>query len=114
MAINFRKIATQQTILSDLMDGRTKVSKTDGTIHISDFDIVPDKKGVVYAICAINDKEFINGGHVLTKIFTSIIEVFSGDKEKAREEFRASGGLDVKLTRQKTQSGHDITTVEVL
>lgn len=114
MAINFRNIAAKQTVLSDLMDGRTKVSKTDGVIHISDFDIVPDKKGEAYAVCAISPTEFINGGHVLTRIFTSIIEVFNGDKEQAREEFRKSGGLDVKLERRKTGSGHDITAVEVL
>lgn len=114
MAIDFKKIAMKETVLSEIMEGRTKVQKTDGEVHITEFDIVPDKKGVPYAVCAINDTEFINGGHVLTRIFLSIIEVFSGDKEKAREEFKASGGIRVKLTRKKTDGGHDITTVEVL
>lgn len=114
MSFNFKKIAQQETTISDLMQGRTKVQKTDGVVHIEDFDLVANANGETYAICAINGTQFINGGFVLTRVFTSIVEEFEGDKERARYEFRESGGIDVKLTRKKTQAGHDITTVEVL
>lgn len=114
MSFNFKKIAQQETTISDIMQGRTKVQKSDGTVHIEDFDIVSNTKGEAYAICAINDSHFINGGFVLSRVFTAIVEEFEGDKERARYEFRESGGIDVKLTRKKTQAGHDITTVEVL
>lgn len=114
MAINFKKIAQRETVISDIMSNRKKVDKTDGKVHISDFDIVANDKGEAYAVCAINKDEFINGGFVLTRIFTAIVEEFGGEIAEAREEFRNSGGLDVKLMRKKTKGGRDITTVEVL
>lgn len=114
MAINFKNIAQKETIISDIMTNRKKVDKTDGTIHISDFDIVPNSKGELYAVCAISDETFINGGFVLTRIFTAIVTEYDGNIEKAREDFRNEGGLDVKLTRKKTKGNRDITTVEVL
>lgn len=114
MAINFKNIAQKETILSDIMTDRTKVDKTDGEIHIHDFDLIANTKGEVYAVCAINERQFINGGFVLTRIFTSIVEECGGNIDYARSEFRKSGGLDVKLERKKTSSNRDITTVEVL
>lgn len=114
MAINFKNIAQRETVISDIMSNRKKVDKKDGSLHISDFDIVSNEKGEVYAICAINEDEFINGGFVLTRIFTAIVEEYNGDIATAREDFRESAGLDVKLTRKKTKGGRDITTVEVL
>lgn len=114
MAINFKNIAQKATVLSDIMANRSKVDKKDGVITIVDFDIVSNPKGEAYAICAIDDKHFINGGYVLTKIFTDIIAEFDGDVEAAREEYRASELLRVKLTRNKTKAGRDITNVEVL
>lgn len=114
MAINFKKIAQRETVLSSIMENRTKVDKTNGKFHISEFDIVANKKGEAYAICAISDTEFINGGFVLTKVFTSIVEEFNGNLERAREEFMESGGLDVELRKSKTSSGHDITIVSII
>lgn len=114
MAINFKNIAQRETVISDIMTNRKKVDKTDGEIHICDFDIVSNTNGEAYAVCAVNEDEFINGGFVLTRIFTAIVEEYSGNIEKAREDFRNAGGLDVKLTRKKTKGNRDITTVEVI
>lgn len=114
MAINFKNIAQRETVISDIMTNRKKVDKTDGEVHICDFDVVSNGKGEAYAVCAINENEFINGGFVLSRIFASIVEEYSGNIEKAREDFREYGGLDVKLTRKKTKGNRDITTVEVL
>lgn len=114
MAINFKNIARAETVISDIMENRTKVDKTNGEIDIVDFDIVGASNGEPYAVCAINDKHFINGGHVLTRIFLAIVAEYDGKIERAREDFRESGGLRVKLERKKTKAGRDITTVEVL
>ena len=111
---NFREIAKRETVISDIMENRVKVDKADGKIHIEDFDIVANGNGEAYAICAISPSQFINGGFILTRIFTSFVEDFGGDKEACRAEFRESGGLDVMLKRKKTKAGRDITTVEVL
>lgn len=112
--INFKKIAQAQTTISEVMQGRQKVNKTDGIFNIIDFDIVGNREGEAYAVCAISDTEFINGGFVLTKIFGAIVEECDGNIAMAREEFAKAGGLEVKLKREKTKSGRDITTVEVL
>ena len=114
MTINFKKIAQAQTTISEVMQGRQKVNKTDGIFNITDFDIVSNTTGEAYAVCAISDTEFINGGFVLTKIFAAILEECGGNIDMARSEFAQSGGLRVKLKREKTRSGRDITTVEVL
>lgn len=114
MAINFKNIAQRETVISDIMTNRKKVDKTDGIFTIVDFDIVSNPSGEAYAVCAINDDEFINGGFVLTRIFTAILEEYEGDMASAREDFRNEGGLRVKLTRKKTKGNRDITAVEVL
>lgn len=114
MAINFKNIARRETVISDIMESRNKVDKSDGIFHIEDFDIVSNTNGEAYAVCAINDREFINGGFVLTRIFTAIVDEYNGDIETAREDFRREGGLKVRLTRKKTRGNRDITTVEVL
>lgn len=114
MAINFKKLAMKQTILSDIYEGRTKVDKENGDIHICDFDIVPGKKGEMFAVCAINDKQFINGGFVLTKIFTAIVDEYGGDLTEARKDFKESGGIRVRLEKSTTNNGNTITKVEVI
>lgn len=113
MAINFRKIAEDATILSDLMSGREKVAKTDGIVTLRDFDLVPDKNGEVYAIFAISDTEFINGGAVLTKIAIEWVNA-CGDIATAREELRKTEGVTVKLKADRTKDGKNLTKVEVL
>lgn len=114
MAINFKKIAKAATVLSDIMETREKVDKTDGKFHIEDFDIVHNAKGEPYAVCVISETNFINGGFVLTKIFLDIVTEFDGNVRTAREEFRTAGGLDVELKREKTKAGHDIVSVNIL
>lgn len=114
MAINFKNIARKETVISDIMVNRRKVDKTNGVVHINDFDIVSNTNGEAYAVCAIGDEEFINGGFVLTRVFSAIVEEYHGDIETARHDFREAGGLDVKLTRKKTKGNRDITTVEVM
>lgn len=122
MAINFREIAVRETCLSDIMNGREKVDKKDGVYHVYDFDIIdiggtnPKTKlpREPYAIVAISDKEFINGGAVLTKIIKAIVDECGGDIEFARAEFRNSGGFDIKLTKGNTANGNNITMVDIL
>ena len=114
MAINFKKIAQNATVLSDIMADREKVAKEDGIFTIEDFDIVSNPKGEAYAICAINSKQFINGGYVLTRIFTDIVAEYDGDIEAARSDYKDGEPLKVRLTRGKTAAGRPVTNVEVL
>ena len=113
MSVNFKKIASQETVLSEIMEGRTKVQKEDGVITIVDFDMVADPKGEAYAVIAINDTEFINGGHVLTRIVTAFVEACGGI-EQAREEYAKSEPIRCQLEKTKTQSGRTLTKVTIL
>lgn len=113
MAFNFKSVAQNATTLSDIMNERVKVKKTDGEYTIVDFDIVT-VKGSTYVVCAINDKEYINGGMVLTRVFQDIVACFEGDIEAAREEYKQSEPLKVRLTRGETKEGKNITTVDIL
>lgn len=113
MSINFKKIAAQETVLSEIMEGRTKIQKEDGEITVVDFDLVPDPKGEVYAVVAINDTQFINGGHVLTRIVTAFVEA-CGSIEAAREEYAKGEPIRCKLEKTKTQSGRTLTKVTIL
>ena len=114
MALNFKKIAKSATVLSDIMEHRTKVKKQEGEYHIEDFDVIVNEKGEQYVICAISESEFINGGFVLNKIFNEFIAMNDGDITGTREEFRKSGGIKVKLTKSETKTGKSLTKVEVL
>lgn len=113
MSINFKKIAAQETVLSEVMEGRTKIQKEDGEITIVDFDMVADNKGEAYAVIAIDDEHFINGGHVLTRIVSAFVEACGGIAE-AREEYAKSDPIRCRLEKTKTQSGRTLTKVTVL
>lgn len=113
MSINFKKLAAQETVLSEIMEGRTKSHKEDGEITIVDFDMVADAKGEAYAVIAISDEHFINGGHVLTRIISSFIEA-AGDIETAREEYAKSEPVRAKLEKTTTKSGRTLTKVTIL
>lgn len=115
MAINFKNAAIEKTTLSDLMRGRTKKATKEGTHHISDFDIVPSSNGEPYAICAVSDTEFINGGKVLTDMFIEFVAAYDGNISQCREDFRNQGGLNIKATMGKTRDGaHSLLKIEVI
>lgn len=110
MSFNFKQFARESISLSDIYTNRTKLEKINGDYHIDDFDLVSGTSGV-YAICAVGDAHFINGGMVLTRIFTDIVAEFDGSVEVAREEFRKAGGLNVKLEMSRTKKGNNICKV---
>lgn len=113
MAINFKNIAKAQTVISDIMTSREKVNNKEGIFTITDFDFVSGTKGA-YVVCAVNDREYINGGLVLTRIFQECVAQNGGDLEATREDYRRSGGIRVKLSRSFTKSGNTIVKVDVL
>lgn len=106
----FAKLAQSSITLSDIMNGRVKVDKVDGEYHITDFDLVAGDSGP-YAVCAVSDTEYINGGAILTKIFVDIVKEYSGDIDAARDAFSADGGITVKLARGTTKQGRSIVRV---
>lgn len=121
----FAESARKSTSLSDVMNGRTKVSISDiikgypAGITLTDFDIVTmtDKgREVSYPVFlfAESESEYFNGGAVLAKIVNGWCAMFEGDVDETREKFRESGGVKVKMEEGRTKTGNNIVKVNVI
>lgn len=117
---NFKQKAKDAIVLSDLMNGRTKLS-TDEIIAkfpqgftISDFDIINDGKSE-YPVFTVKEDAGICffGGAILNSMVTAWCEGYES-LEKCREDFRAEGGVPIKLYTGRTKSGNNLTKVEIL
>lgn len=120
MAFNFRESALKSTTLSDLMNGRTKVSTDDmiknfpNGFTIEDFDIVDDKKSQYPVFTVKEDKGIcFFGGTILMNMVDGWLEGFDSI-DACRAEFVEGGGLPVKLSTGKTKNGNNITKVEII
>lgn len=119
--MNFNDLAKQATTLSDLMNGRNKVSKDDlmrnypDGVTVVGFDFVNGTKGD-YPICIIaeDDKIFFNGGCVVDKIVRKWVEAYAGDIKGCSDALKANGGVKMKFAKGTTKGGNSITTVEII
>ena len=120
MAFNFKERAIKATTLSDLMNGRTKVSidemiqRFPDGFTIEDFDIVDDKKAQYPVFTIKEDKNIcFFGGIVLMNMVDNWVEGFESIDD-CRVAFAEDGGLPVRLSTGKTKNGNNITRVEIL
>ena len=120
--MNFRAMAKKETELSELMNGREKISTEDvitntpNGVTIVAVDMVHSSDGD-YGIFHLKEypNNFYCGGLILTKIAKSWISEFDGDVDMCSKEVAKSGGVKVKLEQTKTKSSkRDVTTVEVI
>lgn len=119
---NFKQTAIESTILSDLMQGREKIStdevikKYPDGITITDFDFV-NMKNKTFVVLTFKEDEtkFLNGGFVLSKVFMEIVEDFDGEVEAAREEYsKSENKIIAVLSAGKTRDGkNNITKVYI-
>lgn len=122
---SLREVVQSNAVLSDVMEGREKLT-TDAAIikypngfTIADFDIVNmrqnngELKNV--AVVAIGEENaFIFGGEVLTNVFTDFLSgEYGGDIEGARAAVRAEH-LKIKLSKKMSRNGRPFTAVEVI
>lgn len=122
MAFNFKKVAQESTVLSVLMQGRTKLSTDDvidnmpDGITVTAFDIVHQDENTEYPVFLIAEdpNRFLMGGKVLSGIAYAWADGFDGDVEKASAELGNNGGVKIRLTRGKTKNNQNLTRVEVL
>lgn len=126
MGFNFRQVAQENTVLSEVMKGRDKVMMEDickvypDGVTVTEFDIIEttNDKGVQerYCVCAFaeDEKACFFGGVVLTKICDEWAKGYDGDIKAASDELKAQGGVKMKFTRAKTKQNRDVTTVEIL
>lgn len=119
---NFKQKAIESTILSDLMQGREKISteevikKYPKGITVTDFDFVTiENKTFVVLTFEEDETKFLNGGFVLTKVFSEIVEDFEGEVEAAREEYsKYENKIVAVLSAGKTKDGkNNITKVQI-
>lgn len=121
---NFRAKAINATTLSNIFDGRSKISTSEliqnfpKGITIKDFDIVSYTKtikgqetNVRFPVFCFKEDDSIcySGGTVLMKMVDNWVADYSGDLEACRQDFIAEGGVKIRL-----EDGGDYTRVIVL
>lgn len=118
----FAQIAKEATLLSPIMQGRTKkdVDELLGeeiTITGVDFLTMTDKSGESkeFVVCTYEEEPecFFFGGTVLTKIAKAWVADYASPEE-CSEALAAEGGCVVKMTQGKTKNGNKITNVEII
>lgn len=120
---SFKQEALDATSLSDLMNGREKVTTEDiikkypGGITITGADIVEyekDGRPVSYPVLtfAENNKFFYTGGIVLKKIVERWLSHFNSAEEM--NVALAGDPVKVKLSTGRSKSGNSITNVEIV
>ena len=122
MAFDFKKSAKENTTsLSPVIGEKTKVSteevlaKYNGEITIVGCDILKkDDSRFAGVLFAENENEVYFGGTVLTEIVNGWLEAFNLDAVKCSEELKASGGVKIKLSTQKSKNGRNYVKVEIL
>lgn len=120
--MDFRKIAQSVFSSSQLQVGRTQID-TDEIIGkeltIIGFDFAEatvkgEKK--VYPVIIFKElpEHYYNGGALLMNLCTTWSNYFDGNVEIASEELERSGGVTVKFSTTRSQSGNNYTKVEVV
>lgn len=126
----FKKIAQEMVSISPLAAGRTKL-KTEDVVNkqltIVAFDLVNkydhgklvvDDNGEVKTYGLVVFKELPDRFYTVGKVFTDVCCAWAketnGDTVAASAEIEAEGGVPVKFYPDKTNSGNNLTNVEIL
>lgn len=127
--MDFKKIALDATIMSELMNGRDKmdteelIKKYPDGVTIDFIDNVSmsqedgDAENVWIFVTEEQPDKFTFAGFVLAKIFNNILSEFEGDYAEMIETYNSAlkeDKLRVKLERAKTKTKREITKVTVL
>nr|DAT90108.1 MAG TPA: hypothetical protein [Caudoviricetes sp.] len=126
--MNFKKIALDATIMSELMNGRDKmdteelIEKYPNGVTIDFIDNVnmqqeDGEENVWIFVTEEQPNKFTFAGFVLAKIFNNILAEFESDYAEMIETYNSAlkeDKLRVKLERAKTKSKREITKVTVL
>lgn len=121
-----KELAVQVTTLCKLMEGREKmdtkelIERHPDGMHIREveqFTMIDEKteeETLIWAYTIVEEpKKFMFAGYVLKKIFDSWIASYDGDYDKLNKAIREEN-IAIQLSRSKTKSKQEITTVKVL
>lgn len=126
--MDFKKIALDATIMSELMNGRDKmdteelIKKYPNGVTIDFIDNVnmqqeDGEENVWIFVTEEQPDKFTFAGFVLAKIFNNILSEFEGDYDEMIETYNSAlkeDKLRVKLERAKTKTKREITKVTVM
>ena len=126
--MDFKKIALDATIMSELMNGRDKmdteelIKKYPNGVTIDFIDNVnmqqeDGEENVWIFVTEEQPDKFTFAGFVLAKIFNNILSEFEGDYAEMIETYNSAlkkDKLRVKLERAKTKTKREITKVTVM
>ena len=118
---NLSLLAKKATVVSELMNGKTKLSteeliaKYPDGIHVTAIDKVTSTGDRNYSIFtfAENPNVFCNGGTVMNKIVDSWLEALGGSLTDVNAELEAEP-VGMKFIKAQTKSGKNITKVIIL
>lgn len=122
MAINFRKIASQELSLSELMTGRVQITTDEligkkATIVAFDLATITDKgEEKVFPVLLLKEypDRYYNGGTLLMKMCTAWAAEYGGDIATASIDLEKAGGVEVEFKSTKTKDGKNLTSIIVL
>lgn len=130
MSFNFKKVAQENTLLSPIMVGRSKLD-TDDIINqeltIIGFDFAPkfdqkgspitNESGEVDTFGVVVFKEHPEAYYCVGAVFTKVCHAWAANfasPQDASEALAAEGGVRVRFTPGKTKKGNNLTSVEIL
>lgn len=130
MSFNFKKVAQENTLLSPIMVGRTKLDTDDiigQELTIVAFDFAPkfDQKGSpvttdtgeIDTFGVVVFKEHPGAYYCVGAVFTKVCHAWAASfssPQEASEALAAEGGVRVRFTHGKTKKGNNLTSVEIL
>lgn len=120
--MDFRKIAQTVFSASQLQAGRTQIDTEEiigKTLTIIAFDFAEatvkgEKKVYPVILFAELPEHYYNGGTLLMNLCRVWADYFDGNVEAASEELERSGGVQVRFSTTRSQSGNTYTKVEVV
>lgn len=127
---NFKEVAMENTLLSPIMVGRTKLETSqvvNRELTIVGFDFAPkfDQNGVpmtlvtgeidTFGVVIFQEEpdKYYCVGTVFSKVCHAWATGFSSPAE-ASEALAAEGGVKVRFTESKTKRNQNLTAVEIL
>jgi hypothetical protein len=120
--MSFREIAAKTLSMSDLMDGREKITTEQligQTVTVTEFDFATiTDRGEEKTFPVLIFKEFPNnyycGGTLLAKMCMAWAAEYDGDVASASNALADEGGVQIRFTAGKTKSGNNLTNITVL
>lgn len=126
----FAQVAQQETLLSPIMVGKTKLETADvinKDLTVIAFDFAPkftregdpmyDENGEVDTFAVVVFAEYPDSYYCVGTVFTNVCKAWMAGYETAGEasdDLRSEGGVRVCFKEGKTKKGNNLVNVEIL